>query len=255
MTAIPRGRFVWHDLMTSDPKAAARFYTEVAGWGTQVFEPMAYTMWTAGGTPHGGVMQLPPDAEFPPHWLAYLSTPDIDATLAQAKALGGKVVIEPTDIPDVGRFAVLHDPQGAAFAIYTPVRGEGGHDGAPRLGEFSWHELATTDSAGAFKFYADLFGWESRGAFDMGGGWMYQMYGRMGQELGGMFNKPAEMPGPPAWLHYIMVDDVDDAVDRVTEAGGKVINGPMDVPGGDRIAQCVDPQGAMFAVHSKPKAA
>ena len=84
---------------------------------------------------------------------------------------------------------------------------------------------------------------------------MYQMYGRAGIELGGIFNKTPDMPGPPRWLHYIMVDDVDDAADRVRAAGGRVINGPMDVRGGDRIAQCVDPQGAMFALHAKPKAA
>lgn len=256
MSVIPRGRFVWYDLMTNDPKAAERFYVQVAGWGTQVWDgPLPYTMWTANGAPLGGVMQMPPGADIPPHWLAYVSTPDIDATVAQARTLGATVHVAPQDIPDVGRFAVLLDPQGAAFALYTPTRNELGHDGGARPGEFSWHELATTDSAAAIDFYTALFGWEKRGSFDMGGGWMYQMFGRGGIELGAMFNKTPEMPGPSAWLHYVMVDDVDDAADRVTAAGGKVINGPMDVPGGDRIAQCVDPQGAMFALHAEPKAA
>jgi predicted enzyme related to lactoylglutathione lyase len=85
----------------------------------------------------------------------------------------------------------------------------------------------------------------------MGGGWMYHMFGRGGRDLGGIFTKPAEMPGPPAWCHYIMVDGVDAAAERVKAAGGQIINGPMEVPGGDWIAQGIDPQGAMFAVHGK----
>jgi predicted enzyme related to lactoylglutathione lyase len=84
---------------------------------------------------------------------------------------------------------------------------------------------------------------------------IYLLFGVGGIESGGMFNKPAEMPGPPAWLHYVRVDNADAAAERVKANGGAVINGPMDVPGGDRIAQCIDPQGAMFAVHSKPSGA
>jgi hypothetical protein len=256
MAAIPPGCFVWHDLMTSDPKAAEAFYTRVAGWGTQPWDgPMPYTMWTANGAPLGGVLQLPPNAESSPHWLAYVSTPDLETTIAKSQSLGATLLMGPQDVTEVGRFAVLKDPQGASFAVYTPIKDESGHDRAPRRGEFSWHELATTDSEAAFEFYCALFSWESRGAFDMGSGSMYRMYGRSGIELGGMYNQTAEMDGPPAWLHYILVDDVDEAANRVRETGGQVINGPMDVPGGDRIAQCLDPQGAMFAVHGRPKAA
>ena len=87
-------------------------------------------------------------------------------------------------------------------------------------------------------------------AMDMGDAGIYQIYGRHGIPLGGMFNKPAEMPGPPGWLYYIRVEDVRGAADRVHRLGGRVLNGPMEVPGGDLIAQCMDPQGAMFALHS-----
>ena len=180
MAAIPRGRFVWHDLMTSDPKAAERFYTEVAGWGTQPWDgPMPYTMWTAGGTPLGGVMQLPPDAQTPPHWLAYVSTPDIEATVDQAKKLGGNRARRADGNPEC---RAVRRSQGSAGSSVCRVHArarEFGHDGAPRIGEFSWHELATTDSAAAFRFYArSCSDGRDRGAFDMGGGWMYQMYGR-----------------------------------------------------------------------------
>ena len=248
---IARGRFVWGDLMTTDPQAAQAFYTKVAGWGTQAWDgPMPYTMWTAGAGPVGGVMQLPP-AESHPHWLAYVSTPDCDATSRQAADLGGTVVLPPQDIPNVGRFTVIRDPQGAYISAFTPAQETADSDPDPTPGQFSWHELATTDAAGAIAFYAQLFGWKESSAFDMGGGWMYHMFTRGGRDLGGIFTKPAEMPGPPAWCHYIMVDDVHAAAERVKANGGQIFNGPMEVPGGDWIAQGFDPQGAMFAVHGK----
>lgn len=162
------------------------------------------------------------------------------------------------DIQTVGRIAVLLDPQGAALAVYTPEGDAPGHDGVPAVGEFSWHELATTDYAAAFDFYSALFGWHKTEEADMGPGGTYLMYGRVpGQSIGGMFNKPADQPGPPAyWLYYVTVPDVHAKIDQVKQLGGQVLNGPMEVPGGDIVAQCTDPQGAAFAIHSlKPSAA
>lgn len=251
MSDTPRGRFVWADLMTSDPSAAEAFYTTVAGWGTAPFEgSKPYTMWTNKGTPLGGIMETP-SAAVPPHWLAYVSTPDVDAAARQAETLGGKIAFPPQDIPEVGRFAVLTDPQGVYFAIFQPKAEVPGHDGEPAVGEFSWHELMTTDHAAAAAFYTTLFDWTLTSSFDMGGGWMYQMYGRAGRDLGGMFTKGADMPAPPMWLHYIRVENIKAAAKRVAAAGGTVINGPMEVPGGDWILQGLDPQGAMFALHAK----
>ena len=249
---VPRGKFVWADLMTSDPQGAQAFYQNAVGWGTQPFPgPMPYTMWTNNGSPLGGIMQVP-SADIRPHWLAYVSTPDTDATAAETKKRGGEVLLGPQDIPTVGRFAVLRDPQGVAFAVYTPLREIPGHESEPAIGEFSWHELMTTDHTSAADFYVALFNWELRGSFDMGDGWMYQMYGRDGRELGGMFTRKADMPAPPMWLHYVRVDNINSAVERIRTAGGQVVNGPMEGPGGDWIAQVIDPQGAMFAVHARP---
>jgi uncharacterized protein len=247
-----RGRFVWYDLMTPDPKQAEAFYTKVAGWGTSVWDgPMPYTMWTAGEAPIGGVMRLPSDAAAPPHWMAYIGVPDVDTTVAQASALGGTTIKSAEDIPSVGRFAVLTDPQGAMFAVYTPESHAPGHDGPPKLGEMSWHELMTTDYLGAFRFYEALFGWEKRIEHDMGPMGIYMIFGSNGKDLGGMFNRPPGLPAPPNWLHYTLVDSADRVAEVVKASGGTIINGPMDVPDGDRIAQCLDPQGAAFAVHSK----
>ena len=251
----PRGRFVWYDLMTTNPGAAKDFYTKIAGWGTQAWDAggMPYTMWTTGDTPIGGVMPLPPDmqAAMPPHWIGYVAVPNVDESAKQAESLGGRVLTAPMDIPEVGRFAVISDPQGAAIAIFTPKDAPPTPDHVPNVGEISWHELTTTDHKVAYDFYQKLFGWDNTGEFDMGEMGVYQTYGRNNQSLGGMFTKPADMPMPPNWLYYIRVSNVDEAAERVKALGGQVLNGPMDVPGGDRIAQCMDPQGAAFAVHSR----
>ena len=254
-----RGRFVWHDLMTTDPDAAQSFYTKLIGWGTEAWDsPMPYTMWTNKGQSLGGVMTLPDEAKqagAPPHWLGYIHTPDVDATLEAAEDNQGKVLVPAQDIPEVGRFAVVTDPQGAAFAIFTPRGDMPGHGGPPAVGEYSWNELNTSDHDNAWGFYEILFGWKKLDAMDMGEMGTYQMFTNAGGELplGGMFNKPKEVPGPPFWLYYARVDDVHKAVDQVKALGGQVLNGPMEVPGGDHVAQCMDPQGAAFALHSTKK--
>ena len=250
-----RGRFMWYELMTSDPAAATDFYRDVVGWGTREWEggENPYTMWTAGDAPVGGVMELPPEAVAggaPPHWIAYIGTPDLDATLERAKELGASVLWGPLEVPEVGRMAGIMDPQGAVFAAYTPaVEPPEGSDAPPAPGRFSWHELATSDWEAAWTFYSELFGWRKTDAMDMGEGNMYQMYGRGGPPLGGMFNRPPEMP-VSAWMLYAMVPSVEAAIEAAKARGGQVLNGPMEVPGGDLIAQCVDPQGAAFAVHA-----
>ena len=248
-----RGRFIWYDLMTSDPKGAQPFYTKVIGWGTQDYQGMPYTMWTANGAPLGGVMELQAPG-VPPHWLAYIAVPDVDATVKQVESLGGKVFVQSKDIPNVGRFAILGDPDGAVFAAFTPLpsdRPNVSDEKNPKVGEFSWHELLTVDHQKALAFYRALFGWEKIEEHDMGPMGIYVIYGHHGIQLGGMFNKTAAMPMPPHWLQYVRVDNADRVAALVKSNGGTVLNGPMDVPGGDRIAQCLDPQGAAFAIHAR----
>lgn len=252
---IPAGRFVWYELMTTDPDKAKPFYEDVVDWGSQPWNgPTPYTMWMNGSEPIGGLMELPEEARkmgAPPHWLAYISTPDVDATVDKAKGLGANVLFGPMDIPTVGRVCGLADPQGAMFAVFTPADHQPGAAWPRNPGDMSWHELATTDADAALDFYQQLFGWKKNSDFDMGPMGMYHMYGLDGDDYGGIFNKPADMPAPPHWLLYAMVTDIDDAVDRVKKNGGQVLNGPMEVPGGDMVAQCMDPQGAMFALHAK----
>jgi uncharacterized protein len=254
MADTHRGRFVWHELLTPDPEKAIAFYTKVIGWGTTEWPgPTPYTMWTSESTPVGGVMK-PESAGVPPHWISYLGTPDVDATVAQASSLGAKALVPPTDIPDTGRFAVLTDPQGAVFAVYKSATDASAPAAKPKRGDFSWHELTTHDVPAAVRFYQELFGWQKTSAMDMGELGVYQMFGLNGTEMGGMYRKPADMPGPSAWLPYIMVGDLDRAVETTTSLGGQIATGPMEVPGGDRIAVGIDPQGAFFAMHEQKKA-
>ncbi len=253
---FPRGRFVWYELMTSDPAAAQSFYTSLIGWGTEAFDGTGtpYTMWTREGTPLGGVMQLPEEAQnggAPSHWLPYVAVPDVDATVAKAQELGGSVMVPPTDIPEAGRFAVLNDPQSASFCVYCSATDEqGSHDGERQVGEFSWHELVTTDNEAAFSFYSELLGWQTTEIMDMGEIGTYHMFNRgIGPPAGGMFNKTADMPGPPGWLLYVRVENLEQSIEKAKELGGQLLVGPIEVPGGDHIAQFLDPQGAAFALH------
>ena len=254
MSETPLGRFCWYELLTTDLEGAQDFYRKIVGWETGAWqgEGPEYITWNNNGTPIGGVMQLPADAlagGAPAHWMPYLSTPDVDATVAQAERLGGGT-IHRMEIPEVGQIAVLRDPGGAVFTAYQPSGDTPGHDGDPALGEFSWHELIAGDIEAAWPFYADLFGWEKTTAMDMGEAGIYQMYGRDGKELGGMMNRSDDMP-PPCWGLYILVSDVHASAELVMELGGSVVIGPMEVPGGEFILQGIDPQGAAFALHSR----
>jgi predicted enzyme related to lactoylglutathione lyase len=253
-----RGRFVWHELMTPDTSGAHAFYAKVVGWKTQAFEhDPSYQMFAAGSGPIGGSVA---QASGTPHWLHYVGTPDIEATVQAAKGRGASVTKEITPIPNGGKYAVLTDPQGAAIAVYQSSS-DAGKESPPKRGEFSWHELATSDWRAAIDFYSAVFGWEKMAEHDMGPEMgKYVLFGSNGVQRGGMFNKPAQMPGGPGWLGYIRVKDVNDTVKKAKGARATLINGPMEVPGGDWIAQFVDPYGAMFAVHTlaadlKPAAA
>ena len=182
--------------------------------------------------------------------MVHISTPDLERTVSKAKKMGAEVMNR-ISVPSVGSFAV-RDPQGAIFSAYQPEGEAPGHDDPPAIGEFSWHELATDGWHDAWEFYSDLFGWKKVDTVDMGEMGIYHMFGRGAHPLGGMFDRPPQMP-VSAWLFYIHVPDIEKAVAKVKANGGTVVNGPMEVPRGDTIAQCLDPQGAMFAVHAKAK--
>ena len=258
--ANTQGWFVWHELATTDPGAAESFYTQVAPWSVRGSEiSNTYRMIEAGGRPLGGIVAIDPaiaDRRGEPHWTPYVYVYDVDATARQAASLGGQVRLGPAEVPGVGGWALIADPQGATIGIYEPDQPgpspNGG--GAPPRGEFSWHELATTDYRAAFAFYRALFNWEKTSEHDMGPMGVYFMFGQRGSSYGGMYNRQGEAT-PSRWLSYIGVADVNPAAVAVQRLGGAIVTGPVEVPNGDWIAMARDPQGGSFALQSpKPGA-
>jgi len=250
MATVKKGQFVWYEDMTRDPRGAISFYSDVVGWKTEPFQGTDYTMWVSQQGPLGGVMKHSDEAAkagAPASWMAHVQVEDVDATAARARQLGGRVHKEPNDIPNVGRFAVIADPQGAAISIFRPSEEMPLHD-VTKEGEFCWNELMTSDAGAAFQFYSGLFGWRIIEEMDMGPMGTYRIFGVGDQRLGGMMTTPKGQPTPPTWLYYAETSDLEAAVRRATTKGARVLNGPMDVPNG-RIVQLLDPQGAAFALH------
>jgi predicted enzyme related to lactoylglutathione lyase len=244
------GSFVWCELMTADVSAAESFYGKVVGWTAVPFAPDGSYM--VFNKPSGGGVAGMSKGDTP-HWMMYIGTPNIDQTAMRVAQLGGRVVRQPEDIPNTGRFAIVQDPFGATFGLYQPATPGAGR-GELSVGDFSWFELYTSNPDGAWNFYSTLFGWEKTSAMDMGPMGVYQMFGRGGGIPNGGIMKPP--PGAPAaWMPYALVKDAKAAAAATTANGGKIVNGPMEVPGGDWIAQGIDPQGAMFSVHSLNPAA
>jgi uncharacterized protein len=248
--------FVWYELMTTDAKAAESFYSKVVGWAPQHAGQAGidYTLLLAGAVPMAGLMALDKeacDAGARPCWVGYVGVADVDAHVGRVTRAGGKVHVPPTDIPNIGRFAMVTDPQGATFNLFKPVSDMPPAPADPATpGTIGWHELMAADGEKAFAFYADLFGWTRDEAIDMGAMGRYQLFAAGGPAIGGMMTKPAEVPAP-FWGYYFQVDAIGAALERLKGAGGKVINGPMEVPGGSWIVQGVDPQGAMFSLVSR----
>ncbi len=247
--------FIWYELITSDIDAAIRFYGEVVGWTvTPGQNPgMDYRMIGAGdGKDIGGMMPLPGDAKkmgMQPAWFGYVDVPDVDKEVSAFEAAGGKVAWPANDIPDVGRMAMVSDPQGALIYVMTPIPPADGKKSeaySPGVeGHCGWNEYHARDWAAAFDFYAGRMGWEKGTSMDMGPMGTYQVFDADGAQTGGMMNNP--MP-QQAWLFYFNTGDIDAAVARITGAGGAIQLPPMQVPGGQWAVVARDPQGAMFGL-------
>jgi predicted enzyme related to lactoylglutathione lyase len=245
------GRFAWYELITTDMAAASAFYAGVVGWEVQdaSMPDLAYNLFTVEGTSVSGLMDLPEDARkmgATPRWMGYVAVRDVDATADQTKRLGGAVYVPPTD-SNIGRISVVADPQTATLAL---IKGLKTRQRKPpelgRPGHVGWHELLAADWEQAFIFYGDLFGWQ-KAATEIGPTETYQFFSSGGQTIGGMFTKRPQDP-LPFWLYYFNVGDIDAAAERVKTGGGEVFTGPIELPSGNWIARCRDPQGAAFAL-------
>jgi len=242
--------FFWYDLVTTDTKAAAKFYGDVVGW---TYEDMSqpgnqYGVFKVGDAGVAGLMPFPEGMQGHPGWNGYIAVDDVDAAAKQVGELGGTIHRGPIEVPGIIKFAVAADPQGAVFIIakglstmplpQLPV-------GTP--GTIGWRELYAADWKSDFAFYEKMFGWTKAEAHDMGEAGIYQLFAAGAAPIGGMMNRPAMMP-MSWWNYYTNVESIDAAVRRIEKAGGAVKMGPMEVPGGQWIVQAQDPQGAFFAL-------
>ena len=249
-TKYAPGTFSWTDLTTPDQDGAKAFYTALFGWDVQdndLGEGGVYSMMLVDGKPVCAISPQPPQQQgAPPIWNSYISVDSADATLPRAKELGGTVHAPAFDVFDVGRMGVVQDPQGAYFCIWQPKA----HIGAERVnghGMLCWNELHTSDLADAQRFYTELFGWSTE-TMDMGGS-QYHVVGVDDHGNGGLSDMLT--PGaPPHWLVYFGIDDLEAGVARIGELGGTVVQPPLEIGDGNRIAVAQDPQSGWFALYA-----
>jgi hypothetical protein len=253
------GSFIWYELMTTDSDGAKAFYDAVVGWNVEAQShfPNGYRMiGRSDGKSAGGVLPLTDEMQrhgAQPTWLGYIYVPDVDASVAAIEQAGGKALMPAFDIPNVGRVAMVADPQGAPFYIMKPI--PPANDPKSKSDVFSvdqpqrvrWNELATSDPDAALDFYRREFGWGQEGDMDMGEMGKYRFIQSNGVNIGAIMLKPPQLP-VSRWTHYIGVDDIDRAVDAIRDGGGQIFNGPMEIPGGEFALNAVDPQGASFGL-------
>lgn len=252
-----RGQHIWYELMTTDAEGAKAFYDAVVGWDIKEGAPefQGYRMiGRADGGFAGGVLPISEEMAghgAKPGWLGYIHVSDVDDAVAAIEAAGGTTWMAPSDIPNVGRVALVTDPQGAPFYVMKPTPPTGNADAQSDvfspdgLGRCGWNELQTSDVDGARRFYREQFGWGSDEFMDMGEHGLYRFFDHDGTRIGALFSAKDQMPH---WRYYFRVESIA-ASKRTAEAkGGGVHIGPHQVPGGDWIVVGTDPQGAEFAL-------
>jgi predicted enzyme related to lactoylglutathione lyase len=251
-----QGRHVWYELMTPDPAAAVRFYGAVLGWAVRdANQPgMDYHLLSTPDGDVAGVLPIPSGAPMPPGWFGYVGVDDLDASLAALRAAGGTVPMPAMTVPGVGRMAMVADPQGIIFYLMQPAGSTPSDAFSPTLaGHCAWNELSTPDQPAALGFYQRLLGWTLGDAMDMGDLGQYRFINHGNVSIGAV--TPA-MPGAPiGWVYYFRVAEIDAAVAAATAAGGRIVQGPVPVPGDEHVIVGTDPQGATFALVGKRVAA
>ncbi len=254
-TNATTGNFVWYELRTTDAKGAEDFYTHVVGWQAKSSgDPggIPYTLLSVGDLSTAGLMQLTPDmlaGGMQPAWVGFIGVDDVDAYAGRVEQAGGTLHCAPQDIPTVGRFASVEDPQGAVFLLfkgslnYAPPRPSAGSPGT-----VGWNELSANDEQSAWPFYRSVFGWTEDSTMDMGPQGTYRIFNNGGAPIGAIMTRDPNSSPAPFWRYYFNVDDIDAAATRIKEKNGQVCMGPHQVPGDLWIVLGVDPQGAAFSI-------
>ncbi len=250
-----QGKFVWYELMTTDLAAAGSFYAQAVGWTVEPSPHATFEYYVARAGEHGvaGLMGLP-EGVTAPHWAGYVAVRDIVSSAAQLESLGGQIRKPISEIPDVGQFAVVADPQGSAFLLFQPGGTEGDVSPPPgTVGHCGWHELIATNIEQVIPFYNALFGWQLKGGVDMGPLGTYHFLAQSdGTVIGGAMNRSEHMPYS-VWKYYFNVDSATRVEAFTKEQNGVILQGPVEVPGGSWIVNARDPQGAVFCVVSAGK--
>jgi predicted enzyme related to lactoylglutathione lyase len=249
MPASNTGRFVWHELHTSDSAKAQKFYGALLPWENKDVDMgpgEKYGLVLMGGKDFAGITKNKAPAGVPSHWLSYLGVDDVDAYTKKVKELGGSVKMEPMEIPNVGRFSVVADPQGAAFALYKHAKPYEAEPEQPPVGAFCWEELYTPDPVAAVKFYSALFGYTTE-EHDMGPMGTYRILKRGDRQTAGVMKPPPGAPAQAHWLSYLHVKNVDESTRNAKELGADVKMQPMDIPNIGRFSVLLDPTGAAIA--------
>ena len=257
--ASDRGSFIWYELMSPDPEGSKAFYDSVVDWniGEGVPEYNGYRMiGRSDGGFAGGLLPLTDEMQqhgARPAWLGYIYVEDVDATVASIERAGGKALMPAFEVPNVGRVAMVADPQGAPFYIMKPIPPANDPEGKSDVFSVDqpqrvrWNELATSDPDAAVDFYRSQFGWDQQGDMDMGEMGKYRFIQTNGVNIGAVMRKPPQLP-MSLWTYYIGVDDINRAVEAINASGGRVLNGPMEIPGGEFALNGLDPQGASFGL-------
>lgn len=247
------GDFVWYELMSPDPDASKRFYDDVVGWTieAQPSGDMDYRMIAAPDDLVGGVMRLTPEMRengARPIWVGYVGVDNVDASVSAVEAAGGRTLMPAWDMPNVGRMAMLTDPEGAPFYV---MRGNSDEDstafkpGEDTYGHIVWNELAAGDPDRALGFYGGAFGWRQEGGMPMGELGEYRFLQHGADMIGAVMPK---VVGADGWNFYFHVPDIDAAADRVRTGAGTVEQEPTEIPGGGFSLVARDPQGARFGL-------
>jgi predicted enzyme related to lactoylglutathione lyase len=243
------GGYIWYELLTSDVEAAGRFYGDVVGWKLKGHGTVpGYHQFAAGETDIGGMMAMPREAGIlRPLWLGYIHVADVDATVTAILKDGGAQCVPPTDIPGVGRFAMVRDAQGVATYVMSPSMQGVSQSFAAEPGHCQWNELVTTDPVAAADFYTRHFGWRKGDVMSMGPLGDYQFLLAGEQRLGAVMKRT--QPGAsPLWRFYFGVDDIDRGARAIASGGGRLLGDLQQVPGGGYAAVAIDPQGAEFGI-------
>lgn len=256
MTTL-QGSWIWYELMTPDTGAAKAFYeTIVPGWSLQSgsAETNSYGFISnADGGMTGGLLELTDamcEHGAQPCWLGYIGVDDCDAAVAAVEAAGGKCLMPAHDVPMAGRIAMVADCCGSPFYVMTPTPQHGGGESTAfaqnTVGRCGWNEMLAGNQATAIAFYTGLFGWTLPEPMDMGPMGTYQFIDHDGIGVGAIMQVPEG--APKGWSYYFRVPSISAANEAIPANGGQVVNGPMEVPGGDWIVQGIDPQGAAFSL-------